>query len=102
MEQIDLALQSEAIQSAIDYTKANPETYLGRILKFFLKYQGKWLNKSELHKIFTNSDPHRDWKQYYAGLNWDRRLREAVAKDWIEHERDPDQKNQTYRYRMPL
>jgi len=95
-DQLDLNLseEAEALNDAVLYAKRKPRTYRGRIVCFFIERRGQWFNRVQLQKSFTDGP-------FFAGTNWDRRLREVLASKWIEGELDPGKSNGTFRYRMP-
>lgn len=102
MNQLNLIETDEErrFKEAEAFAKKYPTGPEGKIIKFFIAVRGDWWNKIDLSRVFTGQT-NRYGYQFFAGLNWDRRLREVRARGWIEHEQDPEAGNKTFRYRMP-
>jgi len=87
----------ETRKELLGYLKKNrryTDCYKARMVWYFFNHY-HWQNKARLAAIFSVPNGF-----YFAGLDWDRILRQLVVDGWLESEVDPKKDNGTKRYRL--
>jgi hypothetical protein len=83
-----------AIQEALKKHRAGSQKW--HIIQWFLQHRKVWYNRAQLANIFGLPA-----SGYFVGINYDRRLRELCEAGVLESQLDPEQGNNTHRWRMP-